>query len=265
VLRRSGPAASPCWRGRERRFEVAVAEALDRFSRDQEDIAALYKRFRFAGVSLVTLTEGEITDLHVVLKGIMNALYLKDLADKTRRGLRGRVEAGMPGGGISYGYDTVRKVGPDGMPVHGLRRINPIEAEVVRRIFEAYAAGRSARRIAHDLNAEGIRAPTGRRWGASTISGNAARGTGILNNQLYVGRTIWNKLNYIHDPDSGRRVSRLNDPAHWVIRRCRNCGSSNRSRGTASRRARRRCAVIPGLMCALARGTGAGPVTCDRG
>ena len=26
----------------------------------------------------------------------MNALFLKDLADKTRRGLRGRVEAGRP-------------------------------------------------------------------------------------------------------------------------------------------------------------------------
>jgi DNA invertase Pin-like site-specific DNA recombinase len=35
----------------------------------------------------------------------MGALYLKDLADKTRRGLRGRVEAGKSGGGNSYGYD----------------------------------------------------------------------------------------------------------------------------------------------------------------
>jgi DNA invertase Pin-like site-specific DNA recombinase len=102
---------------RERQFDVAVAEALDRFSRDQEDIAALCKRLRFAGISLVTLADGEITDLHVGLKGTMNALYLKDLADKTRRGLRGRVEAGSSGGGISYGYDIVRKAGPDGIPV----------------------------------------------------------------------------------------------------------------------------------------------------
>ena len=80
---------------RERQFDIAVAEALDRFSRDQEDIAALYKRFRFAGIALVTLAEGQITDLHVGLKGTMNALYLKDLADKTRRGLRGRVEAAL--------------------------------------------------------------------------------------------------------------------------------------------------------------------------
>lgn len=65
-------------------------------------------RLRFAGVKLVTVAEGEISELHVSLKGTMNALFLKDLADKTRRGLRGRVEAGRSGGGLCYGYDVVR-------------------------------------------------------------------------------------------------------------------------------------------------------------
>jgi hypothetical protein len=36
-----------------------------------------------------------VNELHIGLKGTMGALFLKDLADKTRRGLRGRVEAGM--------------------------------------------------------------------------------------------------------------------------------------------------------------------------
>ena len=90
------------------RFDVVLAEALDRLCRDQEDIAALYKRLRFAGVQIVTLSEGEICELHIGLKGTMSALYLKDLADKTRRGLRGRVEAGRSGGGNCYGYDVVR-------------------------------------------------------------------------------------------------------------------------------------------------------------
>ena len=85
-----------------------MAEALDRLSRDQEDIAGLYKRLCFAGVQILTLAEGEITDLHVGLKGTMNALFLKDLAQKTRRGLRGRVEQGRSGGGKAYGYDVVR-------------------------------------------------------------------------------------------------------------------------------------------------------------
>ena len=66
-------------------FDVVLAEALDRFSRDQEDTAGLFKRLTFAGVNIVTLAEGDITHLHVGLKGTMNALFLKDLADKTRR------------------------------------------------------------------------------------------------------------------------------------------------------------------------------------
>ncbi len=96
------------------RFDVVLAEAFDRFGRDQEDTAGLFKRLTFAAVNIVTLAEGDITHLHVGLKGTMNALFLKDLADKTRRGLRGRVELGKSGGGLCYGY-RVRRTKPDGM------------------------------------------------------------------------------------------------------------------------------------------------------
>ena len=41
------------------KFEIVLAEALDRLSRDQADIASFYKRMRFADVEIVTLTEGE--------------------------------------------------------------------------------------------------------------------------------------------------------------------------------------------------------------
>ena len=80
-------------------MDIVLAEAMDRLSRDQEDIAGLFKRMQFAGVRIVTLSEGDVSQLHVGLKGTMNALFLKDLADKTRRGQRGRVEKGKAGGG----------------------------------------------------------------------------------------------------------------------------------------------------------------------
>ena len=35
----------------DKRFDVVLAEALDRFSRDQEDTAGLFKRLTFAGVN----------------------------------------------------------------------------------------------------------------------------------------------------------------------------------------------------------------------
>ena len=199
---------------KRRDFDVVIAEALDRISRDQEDIAAIYKRLSHADVRIITLSEGEINELHVGLKGTMNALYLKDLADKTRRGLRGRVEAGRSGGGNSYGYDVV----PGTEENRGRRSINRAEVRIVIRIFEEYRAGKSPRRIAFDLNADGVPGPAGKDWGPSTINGNRTRGTGVLNNELYIGRLVWNRLRYIKNPDTGKRISRLNPENEWIVK-----------------------------------------------
>jgi site-specific DNA recombinase len=53
--------------------------------------------------------------------------------------------------------------------------------------------------------------------GPSTIHGNRQRGTGILNNELYIGRLVWNRLRYVKDPETGRRVSRLNPESGWIV------------------------------------------------
>ncbi len=198
------------------KFDVILTEALDRLSRDQEDIAGIYKRMRFADLRIVTVSEGEISNLHIGLKVTMNALYLQDLADKTRRGLRGRIEAGKSGGGLCYGYDVVKRVDENGEPIRGDRKINKTETAVIKRIFDDYAAGHSSRTIAHKLNADAIPGPAGRSWGASTIHGSRRRGTGILNNELYIGRLIWNRLRYVKDPDTGKRISRPNPEDKWI-------------------------------------------------
>ena len=203
---------------RDGAFDIVVAEALDRLSRDQEDVAALFKRLRFAGIQIITLSEGEITELHVGLKGTMNALFLRDLAAKSHRGMRGRVEAGKSGGGVTFGYDVVRGFNADGSPVTGERTINRTEAAVVLTIFEQYGDGVPPKKIALSLNAAGIAAPRGGAWTGSTINGNRARGTGILNNEMYVGQLVWNRLTYMKDPDSGRRRSRARTDQELVTK-----------------------------------------------
>jgi hypothetical protein len=148
----------------------------------------------------------------------MGVLYLKDLADKTRRGLRGRVEDGKSGGGLCYGYDVVRQIDANsGATSRGERTINEAEANIVRRIFVDYLGGKSSRTIAMQLNSEGVPGPQGSEWGPSTIHGNPKRGTGILNNELYIGKLVWNRLRYRKDPDTGKRVSRPNPESEWVI------------------------------------------------
>jgi len=60
---------------------VVVAEALDRLSRDQADVATIRKRLLFAEVDMHTLSEGEISELHIGLKGTMNALVSEGSGD----------------------------------------------------------------------------------------------------------------------------------------------------------------------------------------
>jgi site-specific DNA recombinase len=199
-------------------FDVVLCESLDRLSRDQSDIAYIHKRLAFQNVRIVTLDDGETTPMHIGLKGTMGAIQLQQISDKTHRGLRGRVEKGKSAGGKSYGYDVVRAFDSVGNPITGDIKINNLESKVVIRIFQDYAyKDKSAKTIANELNEEGILSPSGGEWGFSTICGNRTRETGILNNQLYAGRRVWNKLKYIKHPDTGKKQSRLNPKSEWII------------------------------------------------
>ena len=198
------------------RFDVVLAEALDRISRDQEDVAGVFKRLRFAGVTIMALSEGDICELHVGLKGTMIALFLKDLAAKTHRGIRGRVEKGKYSGGNCYGYRVAKRLDAGGEPIRGEREIVPEEAEIIRRIFRDFAAGLSPRRIVSALNKSGIPGPDGGLWVESSLRGNRRLGTGILNNELYVGRMVWNRQRRMKNPHTGGRVLRLNPQSEWI-------------------------------------------------
>jgi DNA invertase Pin-like site-specific DNA recombinase len=198
------------------RFAIVLSEALDRISRDQEDVAGVFKRLRFAGVSIVTPSEGEINELHVGLKGTMNALFLKDLAIKTHRGIRGRVEAGKIGGGNAYGYSVVHQLDTNGEPIRGEREIVEDRAEIVRRIFREYVAGKGPKKIAADLNRDGIPSPSGKRWNDTTIRGNRIISSGILNCELYIGVIRWNRQRRLKNPDTGRVTYRFNPESEWI-------------------------------------------------
>ena len=119
-------------------------------------MAGVFKRMRFAEITINTLSEGEISELHVGLKGTMNALLLKDLADKTRRGLRGRIEAGRSGDGKSFGNKVLRV---NGSIEAGERQINAAEAEIVQRIFRDYVSSVSPREIASRSIERELRGP----------------------------------------------------------------------------------------------------------
>ena len=120
---------------RDRAFEVVIVEALDRLSRDQEDLAGIYKRLSFAGIEIHAVHDGVADQVQVGIRGLVGALYLQDLAHKVHRGMAGVVRDGRHAGGRAYGYRPV-----PGKP--GELEIVEHEAEIVRRVFTEYLEGR---------------------------------------------------------------------------------------------------------------------------
>lgn len=195
---------------RDRAFDVVLAESLDRLARDQEDLAGMWKRLNFAGVEVRTVHAGKADALQVGFGGIIGQYYLQDLAKKVHRGMSGVVRDGRHAGGRAYGYRPV-----PGQP--GQLIIVEDEAAIVREIFAAYVGGKTPRQIANDLNARNVPAPRGQDWVASAINGSRERQNGILMNRLYAGTLVWNRLRMVKDPDTGKRVSRLNPEEEWQI------------------------------------------------
>ncbi|WP_246725536.1 recombinase family protein [Beijerinckia sp. L45] len=188
-------------------FDAVLVEHTDRLSRDMEDLSGLHKRFGFAGIEIRAIHSGGAVDTAMIgLFGLVGQMQREDGAKKVRRGMAGVVRGGRHAGGRAYGYRPIpgRK---------GELEIVPQEQEIVQRIFTSYAAGSPPRVIAGELNAENIAPPRGERWNASTINGNAARGNGIIFNEIYTGKIVWNKVRMVKDPDTGRRISRVNEAA----------------------------------------------------
>lgn len=197
--------------------EMVLAESLDRISRNLGDMHQLFERLKFAGASIFTLSEGPINALQIGFKGTMAGEQLRDMADKIRRGQSGRVAAGRAAGNIVYGYRKIHRLDARGEAERGLREIEPDQADIIRRIYAEYIAGDSPLTIARRLNAAGVPSPTGKIWLVSMIGGDEKRGNGILCNAIYIGELVYNRTRMLRDPETRRRVSRVNPREQWQI------------------------------------------------
>ncbi|AQR61860.1 hypothetical protein BZG35_09505 [Brevundimonas sp. LM2] len=192
-------------------FDLVICEALDRLPRSQADVAITFEDLRFHSVDICTIAEGKVSELHVGLKGTMNALQLQEISRKTRRGLQGVVRSGRHTGGRVYGYRVRRELDAAGEPLRGLRDIHEAEADVVRDIYRSYAAGASPRAIVNELNTRGIVGPRGGKWNASAINGNEERGNGVIHNELYRGVLVFGRQTWVKDRRTGKRRARTAD------------------------------------------------------
>lgn len=225
------------------RFDVLVVEGLDRLSRDQVEQESIVRRLEHRGIVIVGVSDGYDSrmggrKIMRGVRGLINELYLDDLRQKTHRGQSGQVDRGFVAGGKSYGYRIVKEES-------GSRyEIDEKQAKWVRFVFEKYVEGWSSRAIAHELNRLGVASPRDSTWAVSGIYGSPAKGSGILNNELYVGRYVWNRSQWVKDPDTGARQRidrpkeewriseapelRIVDPEVWALARQRMDGPRQR-------------------------------------
>jgi DNA invertase Pin-like site-specific DNA recombinase len=214
------------------KFDVLLVESLDRLSRDSVDSEAVLRRLEHRGLRIIGVADsydtasGESRRIVRGVRGLINEFYRSDLPHKIRCGLEGQVERGFHAGGMSYGYRSV----PVGMNARGEAEgfrleIEPQHAEVVRWIYARYAEGWSCQRIAADLNRRSVRGPGRRRldrpstWSVAALYGTPTAGSGILNNELYVGRYIWNRREWVRDPDKPKkRVPRIRPQEQWRVK-----------------------------------------------
>lgn len=93
-----------------------------------------------------------------------------------------------------YGY-TKTTIKVAGRHFHTLEP-NPVEAEVVRMIFDMYARGIGTVRICDELDKEQIKPMKGDKWSPMSISC-------ILNNIHYIGKVRWNRVQRQHKVEDG--------------------------------------------------------------
>lgn len=197
-------------------FEAVAVDDLSRLSRSNHQMLTLVMKFNYLQVKIISVSDGIVTDddnakVGIHIRGFINELYLDDLKKKTMRGLEGQKIRGFSTGESVYAYYTQPvgelRLNKKGKPKYDgmVHKIQPEEAEIVKRIFREFVAKKSISKIVKELNNEKIMTKRGLNggWNTSTVSR-------ILKNEKYTGLWIWRKWKNVRDPMTGRikKVSR---------------------------------------------------------
>jgi site-specific DNA recombinase len=188
------------------RGDVLLVMDLSRLSRSQ-DLPHLISRQHHRGVRVIGVQDGydstsRTARMQAGMTGIMGEEFRAQIADRTRSAMHMRATQGESTGGKVFGYR-------DG------------EAEIVREIFDLWVSGASLKESAAELNRRDIPAP-GATW---TRERRARHGRwlsscirAMLQNDRYAGRLIYNRSQWVKDPDSGLRKRLERPESEWIVR-----------------------------------------------
>ena len=214
-------------------FQKIIVDDTSRIARNTKEALNIFLLLNFYGIHIYYVaqridTAEETAEEMITINGLIDSIYIRNLAKETHRGIEGQVLKGFSSGGKRYGYYSAPvhngRVDIYGNPIAEgyILKINPEEAETVKRIFKLFGEeGYSARRIANLLNKElketgKPRPPRGDYWRVSTIIGSKKDFRGILNNEIYIGKYTWNKTSSRRNPENGKKKRILKETDKWI-------------------------------------------------
>jgi len=167
------------------KIDLIVTKSISRFARNTADCLDAVRFLKSLGVAVFFEREN-INTMSAESELILSVLSSiaqeesRSISENIRWSLKKRFRRGKVTVTTKrfLGYDT----GENGELV-----VNPVEAEIVKRIFKEYIAGKSIREIKNGLEDEGIKTVTGLdKWPKGTIRG-------VLTNEKYYGDAVLQK------------------------------------------------------------------------
>lgn len=209
-----------------RSFDAVIVESIDRLSRMTADATRIERDLEQRDIALFASDEPMTANATSILtrrvKQGVAEWYVRDLIEKSRRGMEESVRQGWhTGGPAPYGYALEPHQHPnpqkarEGRKKHRLVP-NPVKAPIVRMIFEDYCVGGlGLGELCEKLNADLDRYPPPTRnkkdendlpqtWSRSQLHA-------MLRNPKYTGYNVWGR----HDKRSGRPFIRPRDQWIW--------------------------------------------------
>lgn len=199
-------------------FDIIIAKSQSRFSRNMEHIEKyLHHDLPNLGIRFIGVVDGVDTadsgnKKSRQINGLVNEWFSEDLSKNIRSAFKAKMRDGQfLGSSCPYGY----KKDPEN---HNHLIIDEYAANVVRRIFQLYLEGYGKNKIGAILCSERILIPTLYKrniLGENYFNAQAIETTKfwsyqtihtILNNEVYIGHLIQNKVNTLSYKDKKRKM-----------------------------------------------------------
>ncbi len=186
------------------KINLVLCKSQSRFSRDMEVIERyLHNKFIEWGVRFVSIIDNADTSIESNKKsrqinGLINEWYLDDLSTNIKKSLKNKREDGLFMGSFApYGYERSEE------DKHKLV-VDPVAAEVVKKIFELYVEGNGYYKICEYLNNNNIpsraiyKKQKGSKFVCSTCDYKNSRWVPdtiaqMLRNEFYIGNLVQGK------------------------------------------------------------------------